>query len=257
VKQVIIFVSAILCLAVFGSQPLVAAPAVQQDSNRCLISSPASGSQLRGQVVIAGTATHVDFKWYQIGYAPDPNPTGKWTFFASSETAVTSGRLGVWDTAQFPDGTYQLILEVHRKDTNNDHCFMQKLYVNNTAPTATFTAQPLPTAAKTSATHANLLAHRQLHTYAGHNRVQAAHRHRQHSQCFLPRSGADHWRCRDRGSVLCHPLDHGQRGTQNGQVSGHRRVSHSPAAAELILPRVLGISRSGAATSAAARGPWG
>ena len=148
-KRVIVFVSAILCLATVVSQPLVAAPAVQQEQNKCLISSPAGGSQLRGQVVIAGTATHVDFKWYQIGYAPDPNPDGKWTFFSSSEAAVPSGRLGVWDTAQIPDGTYQLILEVHRKDTNNDHCFVQKLYVNNTAPTATFTAQPLPTAANT------------------------------------------------------------------------------------------------------------
>ena len=148
-KQVIAFVSMILCLATFSSQQLVAAPAIQQEQNKCLINSPASGSQLRGQVVITGSATHADFKWYQIGYAPDPNPTGKWTFFLSSETAVPSGRLGVWNTAQIPDGTYQLILEVHRKDTNNDHCFAQKLYVNNTAPTATFTAQPLPTPADT------------------------------------------------------------------------------------------------------------
>ena len=148
-KQVIAFLSAILCLVAFRTQPLVAAPATQQDQNRCLISSPVSGSQLQGQVVITGSATHADFQWYRLGYAPDPNPDGKYTFFTSSETAVPSGRLGVWDTSQVPDGTYQLILEVYRKDTNNDHCFVQKLYVNNTAPTATFTAQPLPTAANT------------------------------------------------------------------------------------------------------------
>jgi hypothetical protein len=147
VKRSIVVLILILSTAALGKGQVWAASPVQQDQNKCLISAPAPGDQLRGQVVITGSATHSDFRWYQIGYAPDPNPDGKWSFFYSSETAVPDGRLGVWNTADVPDGVYQLILEVHRNDGNNDHCFIQQLRVNNTAPTPTFTAVPLPTPA--------------------------------------------------------------------------------------------------------------
>jgi hypothetical protein len=144
VKRAFVFLS-VLCLVAIGSSRLEA----QQEQGQCLIRSPASGGQVRGQYVVTGTATHPDFAWYQLGYAPDPNPDGKWSFFWSSESAVSSAQLGVWDTAQIADGTYQLILEVHHKDGNNEHCFVGQLRVNNTAPTPTFTAAPLPTAADT------------------------------------------------------------------------------------------------------------
>jgi hypothetical protein len=121
----------------------------QEGQGQCLIQSPAPGEDVRGQVMIVGAATHPDFRWYQLGYAPDPNPDGKWSFFWSSETAVSGGQLGMWDTTQISDGTYQLILEVHRNDGNNEHCFVQNIRVNNSAPTPTFTALPLPTRADT------------------------------------------------------------------------------------------------------------
>lgn len=121
----------------------------QEGQGQCLIQSPTNGAQTRGQVIVTGVATHTDFQWYQLGYAPDPNPDGKWTFFWSSESAVTGGQLGVWDTNQLADGTYQLILEVHRNDGNNEHCFARQISVNNSSPTATFTALPLPTRADT------------------------------------------------------------------------------------------------------------
>jgi hypothetical protein len=121
----------------------------QDTASRCLIQSPAAGDAVREQVVVAGVATHSDFRWYQLGYAPDPNPDGKWSFFWSSESAVSGGQLGVWDTTQLVDGTYQLILEVHRNDGNNDHCFVSQIQVSNSSPTPTFTALPLPTRADT------------------------------------------------------------------------------------------------------------
>jgi hypothetical protein len=144
VKRAFVF-AAILSLMIIGAVRLEA----QQAQSQCLIRAPANGSQVRGQYAVMGVATHPDFRWYQVGYAPDPNPDGKWTFFSSSETAVSNGQLGVWDTTLLPDGTYQLILEVHRNDGNNEHCFANQLRVNNTAPTPTFTAAPLPTAANT------------------------------------------------------------------------------------------------------------
>jgi hypothetical protein len=147
VKRAITFLAIILCLCATAPGKLQAAPPAQQEQNKCLITSPANGSQVRGQVSIAGSATHANFQWYQVGYAPEPNPTGAWTFFYNSETAVPSGTLAVWNTTLIPDGTYQLILEVHRKDGDLDICFAKQLRVNNTAatPTATFTAAPLPT----------------------------------------------------------------------------------------------------------------
>ena len=144
VKRAFVFL-AILCLVAIGAARLDA----QQGQSQCLIRSPANGSQVRGQYTVMGIAAHPDFSWYQLGYAPDPNPDGTWSFFGSSETAVSNGQLGVWDTTLVADGTYQLILEVHRKDGNNEHCFVGQLRVNNTAPTPTFTAAPLPTAANT------------------------------------------------------------------------------------------------------------
>jgi hypothetical protein len=138
-----------LCIAIVLvlslGRPLSAAPLPQQEQNKCLIVSPANGSQIRGQVAIQGSATHADFTWYQIGYAPDPNPTGEWKFFFSSETPVNNGQIGIWDTGIVPDGVYQLLLEVHRNDGNHDLCFATRLQVNNTEPTPTFTAAPLPT----------------------------------------------------------------------------------------------------------------
>jgi hypothetical protein len=148
VKRVSAFCVLFLCLFAFGSS-IYAAPPTQQEQNKCLIATPASGNLVRGQVVIQGSATHPDFTWYQLGYAPDPNPSGEWKFFHSSETAVDNGQLAVWNTSGLPDGMYQLLLEVHRNDGNHDLCFATQLRVNNTAPTPTFTAAPLPTAVDT------------------------------------------------------------------------------------------------------------
>ena len=147
-RKTIAFVITFISIASFGLAAY-AAPPHQQEQNRCLIVSPASGSQVRGQVAVQGSATHPNFVWYQVGYAPDPNPTGKWNFFSNSETAVNGGQLATWDTRALSDGVYQLLLEVHRDDGNFDLCFATQIRVNNTEPTPTFTAAPLPTAAST------------------------------------------------------------------------------------------------------------
>lgn len=126
---------------------LHAASPLQQGT--CVISEPATGSVLRGQVSVRGTAKHPGFTGYQVGYAPEPNPSGKWTFFASGQEQVENGQLGIWDTTSIPDGAYKLLIEVFRNDGNKDLCFSGVVSINNTAPTATFTAVPLPTAAYT------------------------------------------------------------------------------------------------------------
>lgn len=147
-RKAVILCGIVLYLAAFAA-PVLAAPSVQQEQSKCLITSPAAGSQVRGQVIIRGSANHPEFTWYQIGYAPDPNPTGEWKFFYSSETPVSNAQLALWDTRGLADGVYQLLIEVHRKDGNHDLCFSGRIRVNNTEPTPTFTAAPLPTAADT------------------------------------------------------------------------------------------------------------
>ena len=144
-KRVFVVATLMVCLLLVRVGPSNA----QQAQNQCLIQSPSNGGEARGQVIVTGVASHSDFRWFQLGYATDPNPDGRWTFFWSSESAVVGAQLGVWDTSQIADGTYQLILEVHRNDGNNEHCFVKQLRVNNSSPTATFTALPLPTRAET------------------------------------------------------------------------------------------------------------
>jgi hypothetical protein len=147
VKKAILIFSLVLSLVTANALTMRAAPPSQQGT--CIISAPATGSVLRGQVSVQGTAKHPGFTGYQIGYAPEPNPTGEWTFFASGQEQVENGQLGVWNTISLPDGSYKLLVEVFRNDGNKDLCFSGTVSLNNTAPTATFTAVPLPTTANT------------------------------------------------------------------------------------------------------------
>ena len=147
-KRVVFSLFLVLTLAL-ASGSAYAAPPAQQQQSQCLIVAPATGSQVRGQAIVQGSANHPNFTWYQVGYAADPNPTGEWTFFFNSEAAVNNGQLAVWDTRALPDGVYQLLVEVHRNDGNFDLCFAGRIRVNNSQPTPTFTAVPLPTAADT------------------------------------------------------------------------------------------------------------
>ena len=147
VKKTILVFSFIFGLLMANALTLRAAPPLQQGT--CIISAPATGSVLRGQVPIQGTAKHPGFTGYQVGYAPEPNPSGEWTFFANGQEQVENGQLGIWDTTSIPDGAYKLLVEVFRNDGNKDLCFSGVVSINNTAPTATFTAMPLPTAANT------------------------------------------------------------------------------------------------------------
>ena len=109
-KKEIFILSLVLSLVTANALTLRAAPPFQQGT--CIISAPATGSVLHGQVAVRGTTKHPGFTGYQIGYAPDPNPTGKWTFFASGQEQVENGQLAIWNTTSLPDGTYKLLVEI-------------------------------------------------------------------------------------------------------------------------------------------------
>lgn len=81
-----------------------------------MLSSPSAGDTVRADVLIAGSATDVNFESYALFYREEPG--GMRTLIDSSNVAVEDGFLGAWDTSDLPDTTYYLILEASDKAAN-------------------------------------------------------------------------------------------------------------------------------------------
>ncbi len=76
-----------------------------------VISSPASGATVSGNVNIVGRASSADFQSYRLEYGVGQSPS-EWALIYTSSTPVNNSTLAVWDTAGFPDGQYTLRLVV-------------------------------------------------------------------------------------------------------------------------------------------------
>ena len=111
------------------------------------ISYPPETEVVRGVIEIRGTAAHADFWKYELAAAP----FGTQNYFniTVSESPVTNGVLGVWNTGTVQDGTYTLRLRVVRRDGNYDEFTTQRVLVGNTLPSPTPTADVSPTATVT------------------------------------------------------------------------------------------------------------
>lgn len=134
------------------SSPGWAAP---QPQARAVITYPTDGTAISGVVEVTGIATHPNIVWYDVSYAPGPEPTGEsqWVSLASVEnTQVEDGVLVIWDTTGVSDGLYCLALTVKgRDDPFTYQPIVTHLTVNNTNPVATPTSEqptpePMPTA---------------------------------------------------------------------------------------------------------------
>lgn len=113
-----------------------------------VISSPASGSAVRGQVQVTGSALHPEFDRYELYYTAEPGEN--WIFIGEpGRQPVDNGFLGAWDTTSLPDGAYSLRLRVVRRDGNYDEGYARNLTVANTTP-------PTPTPTTTVAEVATL-----------------------------------------------------------------------------------------------------
>ena len=106
------------------------------------ISSPATGSSVRGSVSIRGTATSAQFARYELYFKQEPSGDESYIWFAGDTTQVINGDLGVWHTEDLPAGVYTLRLRIVRPDGNYGEFFARDLRVNLEAPTATPTATP-------------------------------------------------------------------------------------------------------------------
>jgi PKD repeat protein len=112
---------------------------------RIAIFSPVPGSTLAGTVSIDGAAMHPQFAYYQLEYAPDPNPSNIWYPVSGVVGApVLSGTLGIWSTGELADGLYQLRLTVGLRSASALTTIVNKLRVQNTASAPIPSPTPVP-----------------------------------------------------------------------------------------------------------------
>jgi hypothetical protein len=71
------------------------------------INSPGSGQQVSGSVTVSGKADSPDFQHYVLEFGSGDDP-GNWTTIQESDSRVTGGTLGTWDTKSLSNGTYTL-----------------------------------------------------------------------------------------------------------------------------------------------------
>ena len=147
-KRSFLFIVCLLLLLTLGSTSSLAEP--QKQESRSRISSPQMNAEVRGTVLIEGTAWLPEFNFYKLEYGIGPNPS-EWILVGITHSApVVDGILETWDTTQLPDQSYSLRLRVVRPDGNYEEFFVRQVQVRNTVPTEiptrTQTPIPLPTA---------------------------------------------------------------------------------------------------------------
>ncbi len=131
-----------------------------QEAGTVRIAEPIAGARLTGRVTITGSATHPDFRYYELAFAYDPDPTGTWfTLQPPTDSPMVSGVLGQWDTTGIVDGLYAIRLRVYVSERNFVETVVRGLRVDNTpVPTATLspstetppTVTPIPLATPTA-----------------------------------------------------------------------------------------------------------
>jgi membrane carboxypeptidase/penicillin-binding protein PbpC len=95
-------------------------PPLNPEVNIC---APASFAEVHGKVQISGTAAGADFASYRLLVGKGLNPQ-EWIEIARSDTPVSDGVLGEWDT-QGLSGLYALQLIVTRTDQRVDTAVIQ------------------------------------------------------------------------------------------------------------------------------------
>ncbi len=133
-----------LLLTFFATESGRAAPSNQDTV--LMITAPAEGSTVSGEVTIEGTATHPNFASYGVLYAAGPTPTAdsQWVPITFGvQTMVVNGALATWDTTveNIPNGQYTLALAVYEQGNNEPQLhFVNNITVNNEEATPTPTA---------------------------------------------------------------------------------------------------------------------
>lgn len=77
---------------------------------KIIITSPRSGEQISGTVMLAGTANVPNFGFYK--YEVAPLGTANWATISANDKTVKNGDLGQWDTTALVNGEYFLQLVI-------------------------------------------------------------------------------------------------------------------------------------------------
>lgn len=80
---------------------------------RAQLTSPASGTTVSGQVSLSGSATHEQFNYYKLEYAPGANADDGFVYLSGGSAAVAGGTLGSFNSAAvLSNGTWTIRLVV-------------------------------------------------------------------------------------------------------------------------------------------------
>jgi hypothetical protein len=102
-------------------QPVIQAPFCPD--NRSLLLRPGNNEVVRGNVTVVGTATHEQFQYYKIEYAPGANADANYGYLAGGNSPVINGVLGSFDTNVLGNGTWTLqLIVVDRTGNFPDPC---------------------------------------------------------------------------------------------------------------------------------------
>jgi hypothetical protein len=81
---------------------------------RAVIITPGVGEAIAGSYQMVGTATHINFDYYKVEYAPGAGVTDddEFVFLAEGQAQVVEGALVVFDSSELDNGVYTLKLTV-------------------------------------------------------------------------------------------------------------------------------------------------
>jgi transcriptional regulator with XRE-family HTH domain len=90
--------------------PVVVAPNCAD--TRSSITSPGVNQVVSGVAAVTGSATHEQFNFYKLEYAPGANAEGGYGWFAGTSAQVQGGVLGSFNSLGVPNGAYTIQLIV-------------------------------------------------------------------------------------------------------------------------------------------------
>ncbi|MCL4528774.1 MAG: hypothetical protein M1282_05120 [Chloroflexi bacterium] len=119
------------------------APVFAQGTTQPVITSPAAGQVVQGQVAVTGTTDIPNFSSSEVDFAYASDSTNTWFPIHSSTNPVDNAVLGTWDTTSITDGDYILRLRVTLMDgTLQDATVTVKVRNYTALPTSTATVTP-------------------------------------------------------------------------------------------------------------------
>lgn len=79
---------------------------------QALITQPGNGQVVSGAVTVVGTATHEQFRYYKIEYAPGADAAGGYAHLADDTNPINGGVLGTFNSTNLANGVWTLQLTV-------------------------------------------------------------------------------------------------------------------------------------------------